>query len=102
MLSERDEVAGLQALGAVYRRRVREENTDHPLREQGGPEGRPAGHRQEVCRGRGRGEDGQGAQCYIHGDQLQGRAEHPGLPGPARQGDVQQRGRGGPVLNSLN
>ena len=39
-------------------------------------------------------------QCYLHGDELQGRTQHPGLPRPAGQGDVQQRGRGGPVLHS--
>ena len=38
-------------------------------------------------------------QCYIHGDQLQGRVKHPGLPGAAGQGDVLQRGRGGADLH---
>ena len=66
----------------------------------GWPEDAAAGQRQEVRGGGGRGEDGQGAQRYLHGDQLQGGPQHPRLPGPAGQGDVQQRGCGGSVLNS--
>ena len=62
------------------------------MREQGGPEAGAAGGGQEVRGGGGGGEDGQGVQRHLHGDQLQGRAEHPGQPRLVGQRDVQQRG----------
>ena len=53
-----------------------------------------------MCGGRGRGEDGEGAQRHLHGDQLQGRAQHPGQPRAPRQGDVQQRRRRGADIHT--
>ena len=44
--------------------------------QQGGPESRSGGRGKEMCRGGGGGEDGQGAQRHLHGDQLQGGSEH--------------------------
>ena len=68
--------------------------------EQGGPEAGAAGGGQEVCGGGGGGEDGEGVQRHLHGDQLQGRPEHPGQPRLVGQRDVQQRGCRGSDINT--
>ena len=82
-------------LGCVW-----EENSNHSVWKQSWSKTRSAGWRKTMCWSWGGGEDGEGVQRHLHGDQLQGWTEHPGQFGVACQRNVQQWKCWGSNINS--